>query len=66
MCVLRELLQTIWGISSVGRASALHAEGQEFESPILHHFEKRALNGSFLVRLIVYCFIIFDNFDIIL
>ncbi len=27
----------VWGISSVGRASALHAEGQRFESAILHH-----------------------------
>ena len=26
-----------WGISSAGRAPALHAGGQEFESPILHH-----------------------------
>ena len=26
-----------WGISSIGRAPALHAGGQEFESPILHH-----------------------------
>ena len=26
-----------WGLSSAGRASALHAEGQEFESPSLHH-----------------------------
>ena len=28
---------SIWGISSVGRAPALHAGGQEFESLILHH-----------------------------
>ena len=28
---------TRWGFSSAGRASALHAEGQEFESPNLHH-----------------------------
>ena len=28
----------IWGISSAGRAPALHAGGQEFESPILHHY----------------------------
>ena len=28
---------TLWGISSVGRAPALHAGGQEFEPPILHH-----------------------------
>ena len=25
-----------WGLSSVGRAPALHAGGQEFESPRLH------------------------------
>ena len=28
----------MWGVSSVGRASALHAGGQEFKSPTLHHF----------------------------
>ena len=28
---------TIWGISSVGRASALQAEGREFNSHMLHH-----------------------------
>jgi hypothetical protein len=27
----------IWGRSSVGRASVLHAEGQRFESARLHH-----------------------------
>ena len=27
----------IWGISSAGRAPALHAGGQEFESPILQN-----------------------------
>ena len=32
----------MWGISSAGRAPALHAGGQEFESPILHHFKTRA------------------------
>lgn len=26
-----------WGLSLVGRASVLHAEGQEFDSPRLHH-----------------------------
>jgi hypothetical protein len=31
----RKLL--IWGFSSVGRAPALHAGGQEFESLNLHH-----------------------------
>ena len=27
----------MWGFSSAGRAPALHAGGQEFESPNLHH-----------------------------
>ena len=27
----------LWGCSSVGRAPALQAGGQEFESPRLHH-----------------------------
>ena len=26
-----------WGLSLVGRAPALHAGGQEFDSPSLHH-----------------------------
>lgn len=38
-----------WGISSVGRAPALHAGGQEFEPPILHFFKKEP-QGSFLVH----------------
>ena len=29
--------QPKWGFSSAGRAPALHAGGQEFESPNLHH-----------------------------
>ena len=28
----------IWGISSSGRASALHAEGDRFEPDIFHQF----------------------------
>ena len=31
-------LSPIWGCSSVGRAPALQAGGQEFESPHLHQF----------------------------
>ncbi len=31
------LAETQWGCSSVGRAVALQAIGQEFESPQLHH-----------------------------
>ena len=33
-----------WGFSSAGRASALHAEGQEFESPNLHHYIQVVFN----------------------
>lgn len=32
-----EKFLSIWGVSSVGRASDLHSEGQEFESPILQN-----------------------------
>ena len=43
-----------WGFSSAGRAPALHAGGQEFESPNLHHLKQIELlksepSGSFLV-----------------
>lgn len=31
-----------WGCSSAGRAPALHAGGQEFEPPHLHHWMFRA------------------------
>ena len=37
---------SIWGISSAGRAPALHAGGQEFESPILHHYKQRPIFKS--------------------
>ena len=42
------------GISSAGRAPALHAGGQEFESPILHQLKQaeateQAPSGAFLV-----------------
>lgn len=32
-------LETMWGFSSVGRAPALQAGGQEFESLNLHHLK---------------------------
>ena len=46
--------QPKWGFSSAGRAPALHAGGQEFESPILHHLKqleqlKSEPKGSFLM-----------------
>ena len=37
------LEEEIWGCSSAGRASALHAEGQEFDPPHLHHTALRGV-----------------------
>ena len=48
----------MWGFSSAGRAPALHAGGQEFESPNLHHLNQEP-KGSFLVRSDVFNFIVF-------
>lgn len=40
-----------WGIGSAGRAPALHAGGQEFESPILHQKRPKSKDsGLFLCR----------------
>ena len=36
----------MWGFSSAGRAPALHAGGQEFESPNLHHLKQRPILKS--------------------
>ena len=38
--------QPKWGFSSAGRAPALHAGGQEFESPNLHHYKQRPILKS--------------------
>lgn len=41
--------QTGWGCSSVGRAVALQAIGQEFDSPQLHHcYPQGALVDAFI------------------
>ena len=50
--------QPKWGFSSAGRAPALHAGGQEFESPNLHHLKQMELlksepSGSFLMLLCI-------------
>lgn len=37
------------GIGSAGRAPALHAGGQEFESPILHHKKESSLRTLFFI-----------------
>ena len=42
----------IWGCSSVGRASALHADGQEFESPRLHFNIQGAVTEWFKVAVL--------------
>ena len=39
------------GISSVGRALAWHARGQEFDSPMLHHFHRVVMDGIGFGRL---------------
>ena len=36
-----------WGYSSVGRAPALQAGGQEFESPYLHLIIQKALSYQY-------------------
>ena len=41
-CINRKV--EIWGCSSAGRAPALQAGGQEFESPYLHLIIQKALN----------------------
>ncbi len=38
----------LWGISSFGRAPALHAGGERFESAILHHFPLRTSHSNAL------------------
>ena len=44
-----------WGTSSFGRALPWHGRGEEFESPVLHHFEfhctYRYLVSAFFVYL---------------
>ena len=40
---------SIWGCSSAGRAPALHAGGQGFESPQLHHVLLGTNSGVFPV-----------------
>ena len=43
-------LPDLWGISSVGRAPALQAGGQEFESPYLHQDHKSGQKTFFEKR----------------
>jgi hypothetical protein len=38
--------ERIWGYSSVGRAPALHAGGQGFESPYLHSISYAFFNAE--------------------
>ena len=38
----------LWGCSSAGRAPALQAGGQEFDSPHLHHLEVFSFKTNFL------------------
>ena len=45
---MADVTTRMWGFSSAGRAPALHAGGQEFESPNLHHLKSEP-KGSFLM-----------------
>ena len=46
----------IWGISSAGRAPALHAGGQRFDPAILHHsyWDTKSLKQVLLTNYYVY------------
>ena len=41
----------LWGTSSFGRALPWHGRGEEFESPVLHHF---LLLRNFLYILVIF------------
>ena len=45
---LQQKNAAVWGISSAGRASALHAEGQRFDPAMLHHLEINLEKSRFL------------------
>src|SRR5574344_391847 len=45
--ILNDVKRSPWGYSSVGRASALQAEGQRFDPVYLHHL-KNAINHKSL------------------
>ena len=49
-----EYLQPLWGLSSAGRASVLHAEGQEFESPSLQKYKKEPSKALFYYVLVYF------------
>ena len=50
-----------WALSSAGRASRLHREGQEFEPPRVHHLKCKEPNGSFFISYIHVIIILGDN-----
>ena len=47
---LQQKNAAVWGISSAGRASALHAEGQRFDPAMLHHLEIKVQCQVVLVK----------------
>ena len=50
-----------WALSSAGRASRLHREGQEFEPPRVHHLKCKEPYGSFFIFYIHVIIILGDN-----
>ena len=53
-----------WGISSAGRAPALHAGGQRFDPAILHHFLINQTEISSLVKMFVKYKNVLNNFNL--
>ena len=48
------IISALGELAQLARASALHAEGQGFESPILHHKKiSRTSNSSFFLNFMV-------------
>ena len=53
--VNNEVSTKIWGCSSAGRAPALQAGGQEFDSPHLHQFKQFHAHFAFFLSLAYRC-----------
>ena len=59
--VNNEVLTEIWGCSSAGRAPALQAGGQEFDSPHLHQSVVFLFKGTEIEADVSYCRKIKEN-----
>ena len=48
-----DLISTIWGVSSAGRAPALQAGGHRFDPGTLHHFELEIESGKLKIKRLI-------------